>query len=177
MPSGVYTRKPGVLNSYGLDGHFNKKYVDPQIGEKINLWVVLSKGSHKHNQQRWMCRCECGTEKEVSQQHLRNGKSRSCSLCAGKKRGMRYFGLYGSRRSRHVQIAVKTQYDIQGGLCTLCGKQLPRELSKCAWDHDHSTGKGRDLLHKGCNVFLGFIERNPERLHRVHQYCEKYNIR
>lgn len=162
-------------------GKFKPKYAPIQIGEKINLWTVLEKGSFKHNQQRWLCRCECGNQKEVAQQHLRTGASSRCVKCVGKRHteraAERYVGAYSSnRRTPHIKQRVDDLYEKQKGICSLCGKQLP-PLDKCAWDHDHQTGEGRDLLHKGCNVFLGFIERDPVILERVAKYCEKYKIK
>jgi hypothetical protein len=67
------------------------------------------------------------------------------------------------RREEHANyqrafIAAKTQqYEKQKGLCTLCHTSLP-ELEKCHWDHDHNTGKMRDVLHRRCNIALGYIE-------------------
>lgn len=161
-------------------GRFKLKNKPIQIGEKINFWTVLEKGSLKHNQQRWLCRCECGVEKEIAQQHLRGGQSSRCQACMGKENTRRAvernLGKYQTnRRTPHVMSAIEKLYKEQNGLCTICGKQLP-SLDKCAWDHDHLTGEGRDLLHKGCNVFLGFIERDQLILDRVIQYCKKYKI-
>lgn len=162
------------------DGRFKPKHAPIQIGEKINFWTVLAKGSFKHNQQRWLCRCGCGYEGEIAQQHLRTGASKSCYKCSAKRKSERSFetslGKYFSnRKTPHVKQRVETLYENQKGICSLCGKQLP-PLDKCAWDHDHQTGEGRDLLHKGCNVFLGFIERDSVILERVAQYCKKYKI-
>jgi hypothetical protein len=39
----------------------------------------------------------------------------------------------------------------------LCGAPLP-EVEKCHWDHDHTTGEMRDVLHRRCNIALGYIE-------------------
>lgn len=151
------------------------------IGEKFGKWVVLNKGGYRHNHQYWLCRCLCGIEKEVSAQHLKKEKSTQCLKCSGKQLSDKAFqknsGKYtGNRRAFHTIKVVENLYRTQKGLCSICGKQLPLDLSKCAWDHDHVTGEGRDLLHKGCNVFLGFVERDPRILDRVIQYCKKYHI-
>lgn len=46
-------------------------------------------------------------------------------------------------------------WDKQKGVCPLCLKDLPQELSKCALDHNHVTGECRGLLHLGCNKVEG----------------------
>ena len=44
------------------------------LGEKFNRWTVVDYiGSGK-----WLCRCECGTVKQVDGYNVRNGKSKSC---------------------------------------------------------------------------------------------------
>ncbi len=34
-----------------------------------------------------LCKCECGTEKEVVMINLKNGRSTQCMSCAGKNKG------------------------------------------------------------------------------------------
>ena len=34
-----------------------------------------------------LCKCECGTEKEVDMISLKNGRSTQCMSCAGKNKG------------------------------------------------------------------------------------------
>ncbi|MEI5909421.1 hypothetical protein WAK64_20545 [Bacillus spongiae] len=46
-------------------------------GERFGKWLVIEKveGSKPI---KWLCRCDCGKEKEVSQNNLKRGKSSSC---------------------------------------------------------------------------------------------------
>jgi Recombination endonuclease VII len=162
-------------------GRFVPKYAPIQIGEKIGLWTILGVGTFIWNQQRWRVCCECGVEKEVASQHLRMGKSTCCIKCAGKKLsercGLANFRKYrgGGFRVQWIKREAELLYSNQNGICPICNKNLPG-LSKCAWDHDHKTGMRRALVHRGCNVFLGFIERDLALLPRVIKYCEKYGI-
>ena len=44
------------------------------VGQKFGRWVVLENvGKGK-----WLCRCECGTERVVLATHLNSGKTKSC---------------------------------------------------------------------------------------------------
>jgi len=162
------------------NGRLVAKYKPIQIGERFGLWVVISKCDYKNHQQKWLCRCECGFENQIATHHLRAGHSTCCVKCAAKKISerarLKNLGKYSpSRRLPYVKAVVVSLYEGQNGVCPICGKQLP-SLDKCAWDHDHLSGEGRALLHKGCNVFLGFIERDSSVLERVIQYCKRYNI-
>ncbi len=53
------------------------------------------------------------------------------------------------------QLLVKQQ-----GCCALCGEIVAGDE---VLDHDHKTGKIRQVLHRGCNSLLGKIENNLAR--------------
>lgn len=55
----------------------------------------------------------------------------------------------------------------QGGRCAACGKEFEKNL--CV-DHDHKTGKVRGLLCSNCNLVLGLVEDEPERLAKLQKY-------
>lgn len=59
------------------------------VGEQFGMWTVLdTSNSRKSTGYRVMCRCVCGTEKEVYSQYLKNGQSKSCG-CQGVYVGVR----------------------------------------------------------------------------------------
>jgi hypothetical protein len=48
-------------------------------GQTFGDWTVIADTRRKsHGHHMWLCRCACGTEKEVSSLYLRNGRSRNC---------------------------------------------------------------------------------------------------
>ena len=49
-------------------------------GAKFGRWTVISldKNVYACNERAWLCRCDCGTEKIVSERNLLRGKSKSC---------------------------------------------------------------------------------------------------
>lgn len=49
----------------------------------------------------------------------------------------------------------------QGGMCALCGESV--SAGEAVGDHDHTTGKMRGVLHRGCNAMLGHLENNRPR--------------
>src|SRR5690625_6960419 len=63
------------------------------------------------------------------------------------------------RRLKRTEVRQLKQDLIQkqGGVCPLCLKELPTELSKVALDHDHTTGECRGVLHLGCNRAEGSV--------------------
>jgi hypothetical protein len=59
-----------------------------QAGHRYGAWVILSEAKRLGGDTRYLCRCDCGTEKLVSAITLRNGSSTSCG-CQKKERAPR----------------------------------------------------------------------------------------
>lgn len=47
-------------------------------GQKFNRWQVISYTGNRQGHSFYLCRCDCGTTKEVSGNYLRRGSSKSC---------------------------------------------------------------------------------------------------
>lgn len=47
-------------------------------GRTFGKWTALSRGSNRGVRTTWLCRCDCGTEREVMTNHLVRGTSKSC---------------------------------------------------------------------------------------------------
>ena len=47
-------------------------------GQRFGKLVALKKSSSKSGKTYWLCKCDCGNEKEVQTTHLRNGSIQSC---------------------------------------------------------------------------------------------------
>ena len=64
---------------------------------KFNHLTVISFAGHKNknNNRYWLCECDCEnkTRKEIAENHLINGNTKSCG-CLKKKHGMRYTRFY-----------------------------------------------------------------------------------
>lgn len=62
--------------------------------------------------------------------------------------------------------------DAQGGVCAICkGTNSKRRL--CV-DHDHTTGKVRDLLCTQCNAGLGLLQDNSIIVRLALEYLERH---
>jgi hypothetical protein len=61
----------------------------------------------------------------------------------------------------------------QGGKCAICGNG--NGASQLALDHDHKTGKARQLLCHRCNTALGLMQDDPKRLRAAADYLDKYH--
>ena len=54
----------------------------------------------------------------------------------------------------------QSQLQRQNYICALCADRIEDDA---VLDHDHKSGKIRQVLHRGCNALLGKIENNMRR--------------
>ena len=60
----------------------------------------------------------------------------------------------------------------QGGKCGICGEKSKYALEI---DHDHKTGRVRELLCRVCNCVLGYVEKHSSRIRLCPEYLRKHN--
>ncbi len=108
-------------------------------------------------------RCKkCGTSKRLQQTHRRERGPDTyyrwrCPRChnrhtreSARRRGQR-FQKYGLTKTEYEQ-----KLEEQRGLCAVC-----RQHPAVHIDHDHMSGKTRDILCQGCNHGLGNFKDDP----------------
>jgi hypothetical protein len=86
-------------------------------------------------------------------------------------------------RKQKRKDALKSKYGIsvedyesmlesQGGVCAVCGDiNSDRRL---AVDHDHATGEVRGLLCTRCNVAIGFVMEDQDRIIKIQEYLSRW---
>ncbi len=66
----------------------------------------------------------------------------------------------------------------QKGRCAICrGKETKARRGKVidlSVDHDHETGKIRELLCHSCNVAIGHLRHNPELIDKAAAYLRRH---
>lgn len=89
---------------------------DNLAGQRFGRLVAIEavEGERIHGSLAWRCRCDCGTEKVLSSDTLRSGKTQSCGCGAPQS-----VDLTGQRFGSLVVIAAEGQR-IRGGLAWLC---------------------------------------------------------
>jgi hypothetical protein len=79
------------------------------IGMKFSCWEVIDQGkNNKHNQITWVCKCDCGTVKEVLGGCLRSGKTTNCGC---KRKTHTIHGQSGKRLYRIYQNMITRCYN------------------------------------------------------------------
>jgi hypothetical protein len=77
--------------------------------------------------------------------------------------------LYGITLDEHTQM-----YEEQNGVCAVCEKPGDGKWKKLCVDHDHKTGKVRQLLCRNCNMVLGQIDDSINHLEKLKAYLQKH---
>jgi len=86
----------------------------------------------------------------------------------------RYLRIYGLTIAQY-----EAMLSAQGGTCAICrraehvtdGKGNIRRL---AVDHDHASGIVRSLLCRDCNVCIGTMRDDPDRMRAAAEYIERH---
>jgi hypothetical protein len=62
----------------------------------------------------------------------------------------------------------------QNGVCAICGR--PNVSNKrLSVDHDHKTGKVRELLCNDCNCSIGLLQEDPSIMIKMANYITKHS--
>ena len=102
------------------------------VGQRFGMLTVISQAeSTESGKRRWLCRCDCGTEKVIIGSNLRRGTTVSCG-CKGKR------DLTGQRVGRLTVLERSEQYGTRGSRKT--------QLWKCLCDCGEVTYKATDSL-------------------------------
>lgn len=115
------------------------------IGQRFGRLIVIKReGKDKHNRATWLCKCDCGNEKVVNSNNLRNGSTTSCGCL---KREMAIKDLTGMKFNR---LTVIKEYgrDKSGNVTWLC---------KCDCGNE-CTVIGTNLL-KGSSMSCGCLQK------------------
>lgn len=108
-----------------------------------------------------------------------------------RQRFRQYQRDYRKRRPRIVKAAdLRSRHGIsldeyerlvriQRNVCAICGEPEKRKgnhgkTKNLAVDHDHKTGRVRQLLCADCNTALGLLQDDPTRAYALFEYALKW---
>lgn len=121
----------------------------------------------------------CGVEKdkEAFGKHnsRKDGLRAQCKTCRVElERPGSLKRLYGISAEDYAEM-----HKAQKGLCACCGQAESAMHWKgkkrvLAIDHNHTTGKVRQLICHRCNIILGLAKENPMLLDNIKNYIAKH---
>lgn len=84
-----------------------------------NWFVIGVAPPTKDGRKRWLCRCSCGKEKEISGRDLRYGRSKSCLSCARKGKPTKIKDETGNVYGR-LTVLYKSEQNINNHTAWIC---------------------------------------------------------
>lgn len=121
----------------------------------------------KRKRSAWLCRCECGVEKVVKSEELKNGDTKSCGCLNNEKRSERAHLLYAPNikyspieaSARHVwnhryrdgDLSFEDFHRLSQMPCYYCGAD-PNNIQNAAMSVKHSSAFAKengDFLYNG----------------------------
>lgn len=85
-----------------------------------------------------------------------------CIKCKEVKETARKFKRYGV-----TAVEIQKRLSVQENKCAICSREKTLVI-----DHDHKSGKFRDLLCDDCNRGLGYIRESPTTARAIADYIE-----
>ena len=99
-------------------------------------------------------------------------------FCSDDCKDLSYTNSYFKNKYQITFAEVKSLLEMQENKCAVCKtegfKMHPNSWSKLNVDHDHKTGKVRELLCHNCNRALGLLQENVEIIQSALDYLKQY---
>ena len=93
----------------------------------------------------------------------KKGKCLYCIEDEKKAKQVKKYGLSGDQWN--------DMHRKQDGKCAICGKYVGKNLQV---DHDHVSGKVRELLCRSCNTGIGHLKDSPRNALNAAKYLRKH---
>ena len=121
--------------------------------QRFGRWIVIKRGGKDSDGHiKWICKCDCGTIKEVTRSSLRNGRSKGCAKCS-------------PRNNRHG-LSRSPTYKVWDGMIQRCTNLNTshyihyggRGITVCSEWKDNFTHFLNDMGEKPKNLTLDRID-------------------
>lgn len=131
------------------------------IGDKYGMLQIIETSDKRvGGHVVWLCRCECGTEKEINGLHLRQGRVKSCGCLVGEFHGMsgtKEYWVWAAMIDRCHNPKNKGYQDYGGRGITVCDEW--RE-SFSTFFRDMGKRPDKNLTIERQNNDLGYSKAN-----------------
>jgi len=131
-------------------------------GQRFGRWTVIKKvGYNKYRNSIWLCRCDCGTERIVERNGLRDGTSKSCGclmkelkrkkMCltpslAAMRQIIRIYKAHAKQRELEWCITEKQFAELTQKDCYYCGAK-PNNVGKNVYSNGDYKYNGIDRIN------------------------------
>lgn len=142
-----------------------RKYIDLTGKRFGDLTVLKYSSTHSNKAIYWLCRCDCGVEKEVCGNTLKDGETKGCG-CRKQKgykeiRPFQWWSIKNGAKTRNLPFEITIEYiwnlyEQQNGKCAISG--FPITFSKNKKENTASL----DRIDNN----LGYLPNNIQWVHK-----------
>ena len=143
--------------------HVTSQYID-EVGNRYGRWTVIKRSAHHGRSLRWLCRCDCGAERLITGERLRNSRTRSCGCLrkellslpcsvAAMRSIMRKYKSNARRRGLQWSLTEDQFIQLTSQPCYYCGGLPGNRQSMPSGDFVYS---GIDRVDNS----RGYVDRN-----------------
>jgi hypothetical protein len=122
---------------------------------------------------------DCGKMKSTVDFHAsgwtRDGLQVYCIPCRRKRNKKYTVEVAERRRKSKYGISIEQYEKMKGDYCPICEVEFGTGTAKPGIDHNHTTGKVRDIICQNCNVMLGMARDDPGILESGAMYLKKHD--
>lgn len=155
-------------------------------GQRFGKVTVLSRvANNKHGRAVWLCKCDCGNEKEIPAANLKSGRTTSCGCYSrGLKRKTGTHGMTNTRIFHEWQSMLQRcnnpnsqRYKDYGGRgIKVCDEWIDSFVSFCEWSLDNGYNETLTLDRKdvdgnyspdNCRWITNFEQQSNKRNNRI----------
>lgn len=120
-------------------------------GVKFGRLLAIKKVGIINNGALWACKCDCGNEKNVSLQHLRNGDTQSCGCLAKERASIR------GKAPNNIGDRMRTHGDRRSKLYNVWSGMKRRCNNKNSTHYNDYGGRGIKVC-ESWNEYINFKE-------------------
>lgn len=158
-----------------------KKQKKDLIGQKFGRWTVVGESiPHGTVDRKWLCRCECGTERYVLERSLIYGGSHSCG-CLMRERAKKAIAYdlsgqqFGEFTALHPAGKAKKRHSIPWLCLCSCGKEVVVEATLLVCGVKKSCGCRTETHYATVDItgkrFHRLVAQNP-----LKERCKKGSV-
>lgn len=147
------------------------------ISEANKRWILEHKEQHDNYKKAYR---KSMSNKESQKKYRNNNKAKIQAknkrrYIENKEKISKYCFNHALKRKYGITLEQREQMKIaQNNKCAICGESLSG-IRNCQVDHNHITGKIRQLLCRRCNLVLGQIKENYYIADKISEYIKKWS--
>lgn len=133
---------------------------DNLLNQRFGRWTVIAPAESRNGRTYWLCRCDCGTEKELNASSLKRGLSKSCGCVSPGRRSDLTGRRFGRLTVLEYVFAPHTKETIWRCICD-CGNETLVQATNLISGHVTSCGCKRQEVFADATKRVEGLKKSP----------------